>query len=89
MPLLGDLAKVSKQQGIAAAVALGLLLALLYLVKAGASQSSANAAAIDSLGDEVEALGDLVVSACQATPDQVEKFVEAKRVRGEARAAKR
>jgi len=85
MPLLGDLAKVSKQQGIAAAVALGLLLALLWMVRASAGQSAANAAAIDSLGDEVEALGDLVVSACGASTSDVEKFVEAKRARATKR----
>ena len=59
---------VAKQQGIAAAVALGLLLALLYQSRE-----------ITRLSASFDALGDLVISSCMPDPAAVKRFEDARR----------
>jgi hypothetical protein len=78
MSAIADLAKVSKQQGIAAAIALALVAALMWVVRAEFKDAAAQR---DGLAMEVDAIGDLVISACGANTAQVQKFEEAKRTR--------
>lgn len=55
---------VAKQQGIAAAIALGLLLALVYQIRE-----------TTKLARSIEALGDLVISSCMPDKDAVQRFI--------------
>jgi hypothetical protein len=75
LPTFTELAKVSKQQGVAVVLALALLGGLLYIVRI---QSVDNGRKLDDLSDTVDALGDLVISACGADTVLVKKFEEAK-----------
>jgi hypothetical protein len=81
MAPLADLARISKQQGVAAAVALALLLGILYLAR---MQSQQNGREIAALTTSVDALGDLVISSCGASTADVQKFEKAKRERVDA-----
>ena len=80
MPL-ADLAAVAKKQGVVAALALGLLGVLGYMVKTQLDQAQMNGRRIARLAQAVDALGDLVISACDPSAEQVQKFHEAKRQR--------
>lgn len=79
MPILNDLASVSKKQGVAAAVALGLLLALLYFVRLQANAVERQAVALEWIAASTDALGDLVISSCDPSSEEVKKFETAKK----------
>jgi hypothetical protein len=84
MSALSDLARVAKQQGIAAAVAIALLVLVGYMMREQFKAGEQSRTDVAALGDEIDALADLTIATCGATTAEVQKFEIAKQTRREA-----